>query len=384
MTRPTDDELMAEALRCAVAARAATPPWPQVGCVIVRDGEVVGRGATGIRPTGDHAEVAALRAAGDLARGATAYTTLEPCNHHGNTPPCTEALIAAGVARVVTAVVDPDPKVAGTGHARLRAAGVAVEIGTGTGPVTEFLRAYLHQRRTGRAFALLKTAMSLDGRTAAADGTSQWITSEESRRDVHRLRAESHAIVVGPATALADRPSLTARGVELGPWGQPRRVLLDAKGRVPVEGPLADPTLAPTTVYTTSRMPDPTRAAWDAAGADVRLVDAGPKGDGVDLGAVLHDLATEYHAFQALVEGGGKLHGAFVAEGRADRLVTYVAPVILGERGRAVLDHAGPDTLAAADRGWSVADVTPIGPDVRITYARPAARGIDELEPKVA
>ncbi len=231
-TRTTDDELMAEAHRVAVDARAAVPPWPQVGCVIVADGEIIGRGATGPYPVGPHAEVAALQAAGERARGATAYTTLEPCDHDGNTPPCTRALVDAGIARVVIAVLDPDAKVAGRGLARLRDAGVDVEVGPGHAAVEEHLGAYLHQRRTGRAFALLKTAMSLDGRTAAADGTSQWITGEAARRDVHRLRAESHAIVVGPATANADRPSLTARDVTLGPWGQPRRVLLDARGRV--------------------------------------------------------------------------------------------------------------------------------------------------------
>lgn len=362
-----DEELMALAVTAAVDARLAAPPWPSVGCVIVHAGAVVATGATGTRPTGDHAEVAALRGAGERARGATAYVTLEPCNHHGNTPPCTEALIAAGVARVVVAVEDPDAKVSGTGIARLRAAGVAVEVGTGSALVDAYLRAYLHQRRTGRAFALLKTAMSLDGRTAAADGTSQWITGADSRRDVHRLRAESHAIVVGPATAIADRPSLTARDVELGPWGPPRRVLLDGRGRVPVDGPLADVSLAPTTVYATDRMPVETQVAWKETGADVRIVGPGPAGRGVDLDAVLQGLAHEYHAFQALVEGGGKLHGAFVGEGRADRLVAYVAPVILGERGRAVLAHEGPDTLADASR-WRIADVTPIGADVRITY----------------
>jgi diaminohydroxyphosphoribosylaminopyrimidine deaminase/5-amino-6-(5-phosphoribosylamino)uracil reductase len=370
MASTTDDEVMAEALADAVAARAAAPPWPQVGCVIVRDGRVVGRGATGPFPTGSHAEVAALRSAGDRARGATAYTTLEPCNHHGNTPPCTEALIDAGVARVVVALVDPDAKVAGRGVECLRAAGIAVDVGPGSDAVSAVMRAYLHQRRTGRAFALLKTAMSLDGRTSAADGTSQWITSEESRRDAHRLRAESHAVVVGPATAAKDRPALTARDVPLGPWGQPRRVLLDAGGRVPVDGPLADVALAPTTVYTTERMPTETQVAWKESGADVRVVGPGPEGGGVDLDAVLRGLAGEYHAFQAMIEGGGKLHGAFVREGRADRLVAYVAPVVLGERGRAVLAHEGPVTLADADRAWRVDDVVRIGPDLRVTYGR--------------
>jgi diaminohydroxyphosphoribosylaminopyrimidine deaminase/5-amino-6-(5-phosphoribosylamino)uracil reductase len=366
-TTTSDNDLMGEAHRCAVAAAAAAPPWPQVGCVVVAAGRIVGRGATGSHPVGPHAEVAALRDAGERARGATAYVTLEPCNHHGNTPPCTEALIAAGVERVVIALVDADAKVAGNGIARLRAEGITVEVGVGADTVGEYLRAYTFQRRTGRAFAVLKTAMSLDGRTTAADGTSQWITSEASRRDVHRLRAESHAIVVGPATAIADRPSLTARDVPLGPWGPPRRVLIDASGRVPVDGPLADVSLAPTTVFTTDRMPVAARSEWSDVGVDVRVIGPGPDGRGVDLDAVLHMLATEYHAFQAMVEGGGKLHGAFVAEDRAERLVTYVAPVILGERGRAVLAHPGPETLADAAR-WCTVDVTPIGPDVRITY----------------
>jgi diaminohydroxyphosphoribosylaminopyrimidine deaminase/5-amino-6-(5-phosphoribosylamino)uracil reductase len=364
----TDELLMAAAIDAAVAAPAARPPWPSVGCVIARDGVIVGRGATGAFPVGPHAEVAALVAAGDRARGATAYTTLEPCDHDGNTPPCTRALIDAGVARVVTAVVDPDTKVAGRGLDRLRDAGVSVSVGTGADGVEDYLGPYLHQRRTGRAFALLKTAMSLDGRTAAADGTSQWITSPEARADAHRLRAESHAVLVGPATATKDAPSLTVRDAPLGPWGQPIRVLLDGKGRVEVAGPLADVSLAPTVVYATAAMPEATVAAWRAAGATVTIVGGGDAGRGVDLDAVLADLAATHHVFQVLVEGGGRLHGAFVAEGRADRLVTYVAPVVLGERGRAVVATPGPDTLVDAGR-WQVLDATRVGPDVRITYA---------------
>ena len=330
----------------------------------------MGEGATGPFPIGPHAEVAALAAAGDRARGATAYTTLEPCNHHGNTPPCTEALIDAGIARVVIAVLDPDAKVAGTGLERLRAAGVATTVGPNAHLVEWGLTPYLHQRRTGRAYTVLKTAMSLDGRTAAADGSSQWITSAAARRDVHMLRARSHAVVVGPATAIADRPSLTARDVELQPWGQPRRVLLDAHGRVPVDGPLADGSLAPTTVYTTEQMPQATADAWTATGADVRVVDVGVDGNGVDLDAVQVGLASEYHVFQALVEGGGRLHAAFVAEDRAQELITFIAPIVLGERGRAVLALPGPDTLADADRRWQVVAMAGLGDDASITYVR--------------
>jgi diaminohydroxyphosphoribosylaminopyrimidine deaminase/5-amino-6-(5-phosphoribosylamino)uracil reductase len=368
MTTTTDDELMATAIDTAVAARAAAPPWPSVGCVLTRDGVIVGRGATGAFPVGPHAEVAALADAGERARGATAYTTLEPCDHDGNTPPCTQALIAAGVARVVIGVVDPDAKVAGRGLDRLLDAGITVDVGVGAAGVEDYLAPYLHHRRTGRAFSFLKTAISLDGRTAAADGTSQWITSAEARADAHRLRAESQAVLVGPYTAVVDAPTLTVRDAPLGPWGQPIRVLLDGKGRVPVAGPLADAALAPTVVYATAAMPAETVAAWRGAGATVTIVGVGQNGRGVDLDAVLVDLAESHRVFQVLVEGGGKLHGAFVAEGRADRLVTYVAPIVLGERGRAVVASPGPETLADAAR-WRVVDLTTIGPDVRITYA---------------
>ncbi len=365
---------MAEALRCARDARLAAPPWPQVGCVIVAGGEMVGQGATGPHPIGPHAEVAALEDAGARATGATVYTTLEPCDHDGNTPPCAGALIEAGVSRVVMAIVDPDAKVAGRGIERLRAAGIEVIIGPGAAAVEDQLGPYLHHRRTGRAFAVLKTAMSLDGRTSAADGTSQWITGPAARADVHRLRAASHAIVVGPATARMDQPTLTARDTSLGPWGQPLRVLLDAKGSVPVAGPLAEVNLAPTLVVTTDRAESTTLDAWRAVGAEVAAVGPGPDGRGVDLDATLHLLGSDHLVFQALIEGGGKLHGAFIAEGHAQRLITYVAPVILGERGRPVLAYPGAETLVDAPR-WEITDVAVFEPDVRVTYRPIAASG---------
>src|SRR5256886_11759118 len=198
---------MAAAVARGEQGRLTAAPNPWVGCVLVRDGEIVGRGFH--RAAGEpHAEALALAQAGGRARGATAVVTLEPCTHFGRTPPCTPALVEAGVARVVVAVLDPDPRVSGRGVEELRAAGVAVDVGVGAAEAEASLRPYLHHRRTGRPLCLLQAAVSLDGRTAAADGTSQWITGPEARADAHRLRAESQAVIVGAGTALADRPSL--------------------------------------------------------------------------------------------------------------------------------------------------------------------------------
>jgi diaminohydroxyphosphoribosylaminopyrimidine deaminase / 5-amino-6-(5-phosphoribosylamino)uracil reductase len=361
----SDEELMAAAGDLAELARFGTPPNPWVGCVLVRHGEIVGRGATGPFPGGAHAEVAALRDAGDRARGATAFVTLEPCHHHGNTPPCTEALIAAGVLKVVVALEDPDPRVRGAGIRALRDSGIDVSVGLGRDAVRRSLAPYLHQRATGRAFALLKTAMSLDGRTAAADGSSQWITGEEARADAHRLRAESQAVVVGPGTARADLPRLTVRGMDDLIQRRPLRVLLDGRGSVAAAGPLFDPALASTLVFTTTRADAGAVDAWQAAGAKVEVVEPGTHGRGVDLVAVLRILAESYGVLQAMVEGGGRLHGAFVEEGLANRLVAYVAPLLLGERGLPVVGFPGPDTLGDATR-WRLHDVARLGADVRL------------------
>ncbi|MGH9026374.1 MAG: bifunctional diaminohydroxyphosphoribosylaminopyrimidine deaminase/5-amino-6-(5-phosphoribosylamino)uracil reductase RibD, partial [Acidimicrobiia bacterium] len=245
MVDGADRDFVELAVALGERGRRTAPPNPWVGCVIVDGGEVVGAGFHH-RPGAAHAEVAALRAAGGRSRGSTAFVTLEPCAHHGRTPPCAEALVAAGVARVVVAVRDPDPRVSGRGIRALEEAGVAVDVGPGADAAARSLRSYLHHRRTGRAFALVKVATSLDGRTAAADGSSQWITGPEARADGHRLRAESQAVIVGAGTALADRPALTARDVTPAVERQPLRVLLDARGRVPAEGPMFDVTRAPT------------------------------------------------------------------------------------------------------------------------------------------
>ena len=364
MATTTDEQAMDRALAVAARARRLAPPNPWVGCVIVgADGTVIGEGSTQA-PGGAHAEVGALAAAGAAARGGTAYVTLEPCDHHGRTPPCTDALIVAGVTRVVVAIEDPDPQVAGRGLTHLRDAGIEVEVGCGVEAATALLAPYLHQRRAGRAYALLKTAASLDGRTAAADGTSQWITGPEARADAHGIRAESQAVIVGSGTALADRPSLTARDCDPPAERQPRRVLLDARGRVPAEGPLFDPALGAPLVFTTAAAPAARLAEWRVAGAEVETVD--PQGGGVHLEQVLEALAQRHGVVQAMVEGGAALHGAFLDLGLADRIVAYVAPVLLGRDARPAFDLAGPTTLADAAR-WRIVDTTPVGADVRIT-----------------
>jgi diaminohydroxyphosphoribosylaminopyrimidine deaminase/5-amino-6-(5-phosphoribosylamino)uracil reductase len=361
-----DEATMAEAVAVGERGRLTAAPNPWVGSVVVgADGQVVGRGFHH-RAGEPHAEVHALREAGERARGATAYVTLEPCAHHGRTPPCAPALVEAGVRRVVVAVLDPDEQVAGRGIAILRAAGISVEVGVGAEAAARSLAPYLHHRRTGRPFCLLKTAASLDGRTAAADGTSQWITGPDARADAHRLRAESGAVVVGAGTALADQPSLTFRNLEfeagLTP-SQPLRVLLDAAGRVPATGPLFDLGVAPTLVLTTAAADAATRRAWVEAGAEVQEV---PPAGGVDLGAAL-DLLGRRGILQAMVEGGSTLHGALLRAGLADRLVVYTGGVVLGPEGLPLFAGPGPGTLADASR-WRLAGARSLGVDARLDW----------------
>ncbi len=359
-----DDEAMEQALDAGVAARRRTAPNPWVGCVIVRDGEIVGRGAT--EPPGSaHAEAGALRAAGERARGATAYVTLEPCSFHGRTPPCADALIDADVARVVVALEDPDPRVAGSGIARLRDAGIDVTVGVGAARAARDLAPYLHHRRTGRSFVVAKVASSFDGRVAAADGSSQWLTSADARADAHELRADSQAVVVGSGTALTDQPRLTARDAEPAPRHPATRVLLDARGRVPATGPLFDIELAPTLVVTTAAAPASAVDAWSARGAKVESVAPAP-GGGVDLAETFALLGRE-GVLQVLVEGGGQLLGAVTGAGLAQRVVVYVAPLALGTRGPPAFAFPGADSLHDARR-YDLTAVRQLGPDVRLDY----------------
>lgn len=328
---------MHRAIAAAAGVRGSTSPNPWVGCVIEPGGFT---GATR-PPGGPHAEIVALGTAGERARGATLVTTLEPCAHQGRTPPCVDAIVAAGVRRVVVGVEDPDPEVRGTGIAALRRAGVDVAVGVGGDEVGAQLAPYLKHRTTGRPWVVLKLAATLDGRTAAPDGSSRWITGSEARADAHRLRAESDAVVVGAGTIRADDPELTARHVPggRGPAGatarQPLRVVL---GTAP-PGARAQPAVE-------------------------------MKGD---LGDVLDDLGGR-GVLQALVEGGASVAGAFHRAGLVDRYVLYLAPALLGgDDGRPVLAGAGAPTMADVWRG-RIVSVTPLGADLRIDLA-PATGG---------
>jgi diaminohydroxyphosphoribosylaminopyrimidine deaminase/5-amino-6-(5-phosphoribosylamino)uracil reductase len=311
---------MERALELASSVRASTSPNPWVGAVIEPGGF---EGATQ-PPGGPHAEVVALQQAGEAARGATMVVTLEPCAHHGRTPPCVDAIIEAGIARVVVGVEDPDPNVSGKGIARLREAGIDVEVGVRGDEVRAQLAPYLKHRSTGRPWLVLKLAASVDGRTAALDGSSQWITGNEARADAHRLRAESDAVIVGAGTVRADDPSLTVRHVE---GRDPLRVVL---GKAPPDAKV--------------------NPALEMEG---------------DLDNVLDELGRR-GVVQAVVEGGPTVAGAFHRAGLVDRYVVYLAPALFGgDDGRPLFTGPGAPTIDDVWRG-RITNVERLGDDLKL------------------
>jgi diaminohydroxyphosphoribosylaminopyrimidine deaminase/5-amino-6-(5-phosphoribosylamino)uracil reductase len=360
----TEAAAMRRAIALSARALGATAPNPVVGCVVLdAAGETVGEGWHR-RAGGPHAEVHALRAAGDRARGGTALVTLEPCNHTGRTGPCAQALIEAGVARVVYAVADPSPAAAG-GAQTLRAAGVDTEGGLLAEEAAAVNTAWLTSVRLGRPHVRWKYAATLDGRIAAADGTSRWISSAESRADVHRLRAESDAVVVGSGTLVADDPHLAVRGIDGAT--QPLRVVVDTRARITPTAPVLDDA-APTLVAVgkdadTSHLPgvDTVRLPYAATGPGGT---GGAGGTGLDIPALLAELHAR-GVRSVLLEGGPTLAGAFVAAGAVDAVTAYLAPALLGA-GPAALADAGISTIAQALR-LAVTDVARLGPDLRLT-----------------
>ena len=329
---------MRRALALARLGWGQTAPNPMVGAVVVRDGAVIGEGLHA-RYGGPHAEVVALEAAGDGARGATLYVTLEPCAHHGKTPPCVDAIIAAGVVRVVAAVRDPHPVAAG-GMERLQAAGIDVVIGDGAEAASELNAAFLHAGNT-RPWVTLKLAATLDGAIADAQGGSKWITGERARREAHRLRANADAIMIGINTAAADDPDLTVRGVKA-PRVLPRRVIVDPSARLPVDGKLArSARRVPVIVLAAPAAPEDRVAALTDAGVEV------VKGNG--LPDWLRELRRR-DIRSLLVEGGARLGGAMLSAGVVDRLALFHAPVILGPGGLNAFAFAPVMTVGAAPR----------------------------------
>jgi diaminohydroxyphosphoribosylaminopyrimidine deaminase / 5-amino-6-(5-phosphoribosylamino)uracil reductase len=366
-----DRACMARALELARHGLYTTDPNPRVGCVLARDGEVVGEGWHEYAG-GPHAEVQALRDAGGRAAGATAYVTLEPCRHHGRTPPCTDALIEAGIRRIIAAMPDPDPRTAGEGLAQLRAAGIAVESGLFAAEAEALNPGFVSRHRRGRPFVRCKLGMTLDGRVAAASGESRWITAAAARRDVQRLRARSSAIMTGIGTVLADDPALTVRAEELfavdGNAGidrsrlrRPLRVIVDSRLRLPASARmLAQP--GPVVIATAAECE---RAGLPGReGVEIRCFAA--NGDGrVDLAALLAFLAGR-HVNELLLEAGPTLSGAMVAAGLVDELVIYLAPKMLGDSARGLFTLPGLERLDQAI-GVTVADVRAVGENWRIT-----------------
>ena len=351
----TDHALMARALRLAERGAYTARPNPMVGCVIARDGEVVGEGWHQ-RKGGPHAEVFALEAAGDRARGATAYVSLEPCAHHGSTPPCAEALVAAGVARVVAAMRDPFPSVDGAGFERLQAAGIVVEHGLMEAQARELNRGFLARVERGRPWLRVKLATSLDGRTAMASGDSKWISGEASRHDVQRWRARSGALLTGAGTVLADDPQLTVRLEDGSDFLPPLRVVLDpglatvARGRVR-EGD------APTLYI---HAPD----ARLPRGLEIDRVAVPVQGTRFDLDAVLRLLAGR-GINEVQLEVGAILAGVFFDAGLVDELLLYVAPVLLGPRARPLFDGLHIDAMAQRLKMRRI-ESTVVGEDFRL------------------
>ncbi|WP_149179013.1 bifunctional diaminohydroxyphosphoribosylaminopyrimidine deaminase/5-amino-6-(5-phosphoribosylamino)uracil reductase RibD [Streptomyces sp. TRM49041] len=360
MATAADVNAMRRAVALAARGLGSTSPNPVVGCVVLdASGHEVGAGYHE-RAGGPHAEVHALREAGVLARGGTAYVTLEPCDHTGRTGPCAQALIEAGVARVVYAVADPTPQATG-GADTLRAAGVRVEHGLLADEAEAGNAAWLTSVRLGRPYIRWKYAATLDGRIAAADGTSRWITSAESRADVHRLRAEADAVLVGSGTARADDPHLAVRaGTDPESAAvQPLRVVVDTEATAVKPGARVLDDAAPTLIAVAEDA-----AADHLAGADVVRLPRAATGRGLAVPALLAALH-ERGVRSVLLEGGPTLAGAFAAEGAVDEVVGYLAPVLLGA-GPAALGDAGVTTITDALR-LHVTDTTRIGPDLRVT-----------------
>ena len=351
-----DHAFMRRALVLARRGWGRTAPNPMVGAVVVRDGEIVGEGWHA-EYGGVHAEIAALNAAGERARGSTVYVTLEPCAHTGKTPPCADSLARAGVSRAVCAVRDPNPIAAG-GGARLEAAGIEVVFGIEEAEALELNAPFFHALTSTRPFVTLKLAVSIDGAIADSSGRSQWLTGEAARRYVHRLRAGHDAIAVGAGTALADDPSLTVRSGRR-PRIAPARIVFDRRARLPLTASLVRTARAVRTMVVVSDAAS--RQARSLADAGIELVEA----------TELEDALRKIRGFDVrsiLVEGGAELAGALISEGLVDRMIIFQAPVVLGAGAQSAFAHVPAVALPSAPR-WRVVAHRTIGQDLMTVYA---------------
>lgn len=364
MTFTSDEQnFMSRAIELAVQGQYSAKPNPCVGCVIVQHNQIVGEGwhAFAGEP---HAEVHALKQAGDKASGATAYVTLEPCSHQGKTPPCANALINANIARVVVAMHDPNPLVSGQGIDKLREAGIDVSVGLMQEEAELLNPAFIHKMKTGQPFVMSKVAMSVDGKTAMASGESQWITCADAREDVHRLRAESGIVMTGVGTVLADNPQLTARdGLAGRGVKQPHIVVLDSKLKTPLDAALLNNDTAVTLL--TCNDDAQAIAALKAKGCAVEVVAADANGQ-VDLQAV-HAWLCEQPVNSVMVEAGALLNGACLQAGMVDELIIYMAPSALGADARGAF--AMPTISQLSDRiQLNYASMDTLGDDIKLTY----------------
>ena len=348
--------MMQRALHLAVCAGNTTSPNPKVGCVIAHGEQIVGEGFH-VQAGAPHAEVHALRQAGDLARGATAYVTLEPCSHTGKTPPCANALIEAGVAEVICAMVDPNPQVAGQGLARLQAASIHTAHGLLSEQAQALNRGFLSRIQLNRPFVTLKLAASLDGKTALANGDSQWITGAAARADVHKERAIRNAIITGSGTVLADNPQLNVRGVAC--LKQPVRVVLDRQLHSPASAQIFDTTVAPTWLFTAAELDT---SAYSARGVRCFAWEDAQAADSLKF--ILHTLAQE-GINDAWVEAGATLSAAFMQQDCVDELVLYQAPKILGKHAMDLLPLQADAQVLTQESQWQTSSIEIVGNDIK-------------------
>jgi diaminohydroxyphosphoribosylaminopyrimidine deaminase/5-amino-6-(5-phosphoribosylamino)uracil reductase len=365
-----DAAYMKRAIRLARRGQGHVEPNPMVGCVIVKGGRIVGEGWHK-KFGGPHAEIEALKLAGKQARGATMYVTLEPCCHYGKTPPCSDAVIAAGLKRVVVAAVDPFPAVSGKGIKQLEAAGIKVDIGVEQAAALEVLEPFVKRVLTGRPLVIAKWATTLDGALATSTGHSQWISSEASRKDVHAIRACVDAVIVGIGTARADDPGLTARFVK--PKRIARRIVIDPRLELPLDSQLVRtigeaPVMCVTSVATLKSQAVK-RKRLEAAGVQVMGVPVVKKTKALDLGVMLDRLWTDHQVANVLVEGGSRTLGTFVEQGLVDELLVYIGAKLLGDG-----EHLGPVQLTERRRSMHDArrlvlkSMERIGDDVKLRY----------------